>query len=369
MIQDDNLFGKPLQQVRRFSGIKLQERMQMGTFCSVLRLLLILLAFFSGLAQADEAISHPYKGITYISRSEKSPLTVNMHIVRIDLAEKGISFKLTPPGGTLDTVRSTTLDFLNRQHAQVAINCHFFLPFPSSDINANIVGLAASQGNVYSPFEPQPIGAACPDQSYAIIAYAPALNIDANNRVCIVNRDPAYSDNKHILEPLTLFNAISGSAQIVTNGLKTIPKYSGPPPTLNPIKGFSDSKSWYSLRKPRTAIGLTRSNRTLIFFIVDGAGGSAGMTCAEVADLLVGDYGVYNALNLDGGGSTTLAIEDPKTQIGKIMNVPSGTPNGRAVGSNLAVFAAEDVAGELQFRPVNNSNRRLTLMDAANNNK
>ena len=87
--------------------------------------------------------------------------------------------------------------------------------------------------------------------------------------------------------------------------------------------------------------------RTLVFFIVDGAGGSAGITCGEVADLLVGDYGVYNALNLDGGGSTTLAIEDPKTHVGRVMNVPSGNPNGRAVGSNLAVFAAEYVAGEL----------------------
>ena len=65
------------------------------------------------------------------------------------------------------------------------------------------------------------------------------------------------------------------------------------------------------------------------------------MTCGAVADLLVSDYGVYNALNLDGGGSTTLAMEDPKTHAGKIMNVSSGNSNGRAVGSNLAVFAAD----------------------------
>ena len=270
-----------------------------------------------------------------------------MHIVLIDLAEQGISFKLTPPGGTRDTLRNTTLDFLNRQHAQVAINCHFFLPFPSTDINSDVVGLAASQGNVYSPFEPQPVVAGWPDQSFAIIAYAPALNIDADNHACIVNRDPAFSDNKHILEPVKLWNSVSGSAQIVTNGLRTIPKYSGPRPVLNPIKGFSDSNSWYSLRKPRTAIGLTRSNKTLVFFIVDGAGGSAGMTCGQVAEILVSDYGVYNALNLDGGGSTTLAMQDPKTHAGKIVNVPSGSPNARAVASSLAVFADEYATGDL----------------------
>jgi len=194
MIQNDNLFGTQHEQAGGFFGIKLRKRIQMITFCSVMRLLLILLAFLSGLTRAAGVVSHPYKGVTYISRREISPLAVNMHIVLIDLTEQGISFKLTPPGGTRDTARNTTLDFLNQQHAQVAINCHFFLPFPSTDINSDVVGLAASQGNVYSPFEPQPITAGYADQSFAIIAYAPALNIDANNRACIVIRDPAYSD-------------------------------------------------------------------------------------------------------------------------------------------------------------------------------
>jgi exopolysaccharide biosynthesis protein len=58
-----------------------------------------------------------------------------------------------------------------------------------------------------------------------------------------------------------------------------------------------------------------------------------------VADLLIRDYGVFNALNLDGGGSTTLAMEDPDTHAGVVRNVSSDNPNGRAVGSSLAIFA------------------------------
>src|SRR4030095_12063012 len=108
-------------------------------------------------SQASVATSHPYQGVTCIVRSESSPRSVIMHIVQVDLTAPGIRFKLTPPGGTLDTVRQTTLDFLNQEHAQVAINCHFMLPFPSLDTNANLVVLAASDGRVYSPFEPQPI--------------------------------------------------------------------------------------------------------------------------------------------------------------------------------------------------------------------
>ncbi|HMJ60875.1 MAG TPA: phosphodiester glycosidase family protein, partial [Bryobacteraceae bacterium] len=86
-------------------------------------------------------------------------------------------------------------------------------------------------------------------------------------------------------------------------------------------------------------IGLSQDNRTLFLFSVDNAGGSRGMTLGEIADLLVDQYGVYNALNLDGGGSTTLAMEDPATQTGRIVNASSDNPSGRSVGSNLAIFA------------------------------
>ena len=64
-----------------------------------------------------------------------------------------------------------------------------------------------------------------------------------------------------------------------------------------------------------------------------------GMAVGEVADLLIRDYNVYDALNLDGGGSTTMAMEDPVTGKGKIVNVSSDNPKGRKVASNLAVIA------------------------------
>jgi hypothetical protein len=311
----------------------------MNTICSRIRFAFILLAFLACITHAATIVSSPFQGITYISRTETSPRTVNMHIVLVDLEKPGISFKLTSPGGSRDTIRQTTLDFLNQERAQIAINCHFFLPYPSADANSNVVGLAASQGNVYSPFDRQLIVEDFSDQSYAIVPYAPALNIDPNNKACIVHHNAAYSDNKHVSEPVILWNAVSGSAQIITNGKVTIPKYSGTPPLLNAISGYSDNNSWYAAPKPRTVIGLTKENKTLILFTVDGTGRSQGMSVGEVSEFLIHEYEIYNALNLDGGGSTTIAMEDPNTHLGKIMNVPSDNPSGRQVGSNLAVFA------------------------------
>src|SRR2546428_55300 len=90
------------------------------------------------LVQAEGVSDAPFPGITYITRTEMCPRPVTMHIVVIDLAAPGIGFKVTPPGGTLETVRQTAVDFLNQEQARIAINAHFFLPFPSLGPDANV---------------------------------------------------------------------------------------------------------------------------------------------------------------------------------------------------------------------------------------
>ena len=149
----------------------------------------------------------------------------------------------------------------------------------------------------------------------------------------------------HVQELVTLWNTLAGSAQIITNGVKTIPKYrdaNNPDGELTPGGSgpYSNSNSWYDAVNARTVIGLSQDKQTLFLFTVDATpGGTSGMKVGEAADLLINDYGVYNALNLDGGGSTTLAMEDPSTHMGVIKNVSSDNPLGRSVGSNFAVFA------------------------------
>ena len=141
------------------------------------------------------------------------------------------------------------------------------------------------------------------------------------------------------------YNAVSGSDQVITGGAKTLPAIvstvTGPhqivaktlPPFGNPPLG-----NWYTDQiAARTAIGLSQDNKTLFIFTVDAAGGSNGMTVSEEVNYLLGNYSIYNLLNLDGGGSTTLAMKDPATQVDRIINAASGGP--RFVGSSLAVFA------------------------------
>ena len=70
-------------------------------------------------------------------------------------------------------------------------------------------------------------------------------------------------------------------------------------------------------RQPRTALGITQDQSTLILMVVDGRSHSIGATHDEMADLLK-EYGAYEAMHLDGGGSSTLVaktIEDDKVEV------------------------------------------------------
>ena len=85
-------------------------------------------------------------------------------------------------------------------------------------------------------------------------------------------------------------------------------------------------------RHPRTAVAKLADGRILLA-TVDGRqpGISAGMTLAELAQMLL-DFGAVEAMNLDGGGSTTMVIE------GKIVNKPSDAAGERSVSDALLVF-------------------------------
>lgn len=286
---------------------------------------------------AQVRVSQPYAGVTYIDRWLDAPRRLHLHIAQIDLATPGLRFKVSPPAGDREAMRQSTLAFATLERAQVAINGHFFLPFPSTERTAWVIGLAASEGRVYSAFE-------SPAQRYALVANAPALNIDRENRASLVHWDPAQPDGRRVLEPVTLWNVVAGSAQIVTDGVVTVPQYrdaAHPVALLEPggPNDYSNAVAWSEVATARTAIGLSRDRRTLTLFTADVRGGSEGMRLDEVSRVLSDQYGVWDALNLDGGGSTSMVLADPMTGEAALVNTSSDNPTGREVATSLAVFA------------------------------
>jgi hypothetical protein len=84
-------------------------------------------------------------------------------------------------------------------------------------------------------------------------------------------------------------------------------------------------------RHPRTLVGFSRDSTTLFLVTVDGRQEkSVGMTLVEAAALLR-KLGAWNAMNFDGGGSTTMVIG------GTVVNVPSDPSGEREVGNALVL--------------------------------
>ncbi len=285
--------------------------------------------------QAPDA-TRPFLGVTLTDRTFTTPRPARMLVAQVDLTAPGIRVTVTPPGGARETVRETTRAFLERSGAQLAVNAHFFLPFPSDEDEVWLIGLAASAGRIYSAFER-------PSQSFAIVADAPALVFDRRHRARIVPKQPG-AEATRVRGRGRIWHAVAGSAQIVTSGAVTIPVYrddAHPTGTLTPGPDgrYDHRRSWYDLVTARTVVGLSRNRKVLTLTTVDGRVGVSGLTPREIAEMLVREFGVWDALNLDGGGSTTMAWRDPATGLAALLNAPSDGVDGRRVGSSLAVFA------------------------------
>ena len=131
------------------------------------------------------------------------------------------------------------------------------------------------------------------------------------------------------LEPMTpapIAHAVGGAVRLLRDGKTVAQEYTG------------YSERFVQGRHPRSAVGY---NATRIFLVaVDGRqpGYSAGMSLPMLASLMR-SLGAADALNLDGGGSTTLWAD------GAVRNRPSdGSP--RPIANALVVYDLSENASE-----------------------
>jgi hypothetical protein len=103
------------------------------------------------------------------------------------------------------------------------------------------------------------------------------------------------------------------------------------------IPDANGQPSFINTRHPRTAVGISNNGKRLLLVVVDGrqAGYSDGMSLPELATLMLA-LGARDAINLDGGGSTTLVYAD-STRAMQIANRPSDPTGERPVGNALAI--------------------------------
>lgn len=107
-----------------------------------------------------------------------------------------------------------------------------------------------------------------------------------------------------------------------------------------PALDSAGSASFGPVRHPRTIVGVAAGGRRLLLVTIDGRqpGHSAGTTLRESAQVLLA-LGATAALNLDGGGSTAMAVvrrEGERRRV-ELVNRPSDPQGERAVGNALVV--------------------------------
>ncbi len=115
-------------------------------------------------------------------------------------------------------------------------------------------------------------------------------------------------------------DAVAGVPQLIKNGKIDI--------TWEQEKS---SKTFVETRHPRTAVAKMKDGKFLMM-TVDGRqpGVSVGMNLNELAEYLL-SLGAVDAMNLDGGGSTTMFLD------GKVVNKPSDKEGERKVSDAILV--------------------------------
>ena len=255
-----------------------------------------------------------FQGITYIRDVRQTPRPLVIHVATIDLDAPGIGFVATPgsPGQERPLRARKTTQFLSEFSTQVAINADFFFPwyshsplsyYPHVGDPVTVEALAASRGVVYKVYPKKDI-------------IYPTLFLSRDNRAFF---------GTHLLPHPPIYNAISGDRMLLVNGV--------------PNRG---APSYEIEKQPRTAVGLDRTNRKMILMVVDGRqpNYSEGVTSVELTELMR-QYGAYNVMNLDGGGSSTLVVED-KAHRPQVLSCPIDChipDRERPVANHLGIFA------------------------------
>lgn len=94
-------------------------------------------------------------------------------------------------------------------------------------------------------------------------------------------------------------------------------------------------------KAPRTSIGYNQTKDKLYMVVIDGRGSSIGVDQVDLAQILL-QKGLYDAMHLDGGGSTTMVGRPLGMSEPQVLNKPSGgvqrkIPNGIGVLSSAPV--------------------------------
>ena len=300
---------------------------------TMIRIALAAAALAGGMCRADwreDMWTRPValrEGVSVKALALEEPRLMKAYIARVDLSTPGIGFTATDraenwgetmPDYTnrtvlIDTKRETTAAFMARRRAQgldveLAVNTAPWGPWvpPFTHTYGSFRGWNVSGGVELSHGKNPKKG--------AFIVVRKDGRVDATPRV------PVAETNSVAI-------AMCGFGMIMTNGVPTFAVAHPRPAQL----------------APRTALGVTADRKTLVVLVVDGRQPGYSLV-ADIEDLynILRKEGVTDAVNMDGGGSSSLVVYDRAAGRPLMVNhQPRGTERKNAL--NFGIFFAPDL--------------------------
>lgn len=132
----------------------------------------------------------------------------------------------------------------------------------------------------------------------------------------------------HPVSPSPRTDIVNGGPELVRDGrLHVTPATDGMVHPGDPSWYYG----WVQKRNPRTLAGVDAAGRTVLVTADGRSTGALGLSIPEAAEIARA-LGLRDAMNLDGGGSTTTVID------GKVVNQPSDATGERPVGDALLIL-------------------------------
>lgn len=272
--------------------------------------LLVGLLLLAGMSAA------PAKSPITIEAVDRPAVPLRAWVARIDLSDPRVRVRSVQagdepptPGARWPTILQTVRHAAEREKLALAVNGDFFAVERTLDANgrpATRQYVAGKKGTA--------LGNAVSGGVRWASSTRPVMML-------VVGRDGAVSVTRGKDVPEGAAEVMSGNTLLVADG---------------EVQPKEDPKA---PRHPRTAAGVTADGKTLILLVVDGRSiRSRGASAFELATLMK-EFGAHSALNLDGGGSTTLVARD-ETGTLKVINSPSDQSE-RPVANLLGVVVEE----------------------------
>ncbi len=116
--------------------------------------------------------------------------------------------------------------------------------------------------------------------------------------------------------------------------------------------------------EPRTGIAVNKDNTELMLVTIDGRDNSFKGVSQEMFGAILRDLGAHHAMNLDGGGSTTMAIKPVGEENSQVVNKPSD--GGERSVVNAVGVLSNAPKGELDYLKVTTDDNKMFVNTSRN---